>query len=316
MLERILANWPLKLLAVTLAFAIWVAVTGENLILQDFQVPLEIQLPDNLVLASPVPTTVGVRLRGLEGLIRRIDPVPMVVRVDLDEAAPGERDLLLSREGLLGTPRGVEVVFINPDRLRVTVDRQMRRELEIQPTFLGRPAKGYVHYGTLVNPTSLPVEGPATQVQNLEVLGTNPIDLEGHSATFVARVGVVPEGLLVRVLDPRPLDVRVIVDARAVERRLADVPVRVTGPYPEAATNPAALDVTLSGPPDLVERLAPDQVRLTAEVEPTAAAGQTVQAQIRVELTGLSAAERLCITVKSLSRETVRVRLSNEVSES
>ena len=51
MLERLLSHWPLKVLAVALAFVIWVAVTGEQSVLQEFAVPLEILLPSNEELA-------------------------------------------------------------------------------------------------------------------------------------------------------------------------------------------------------------------------------------------------------------------------
>ena len=48
MLDRVLVNWPLKLFAVSLAFAIWVFVSGEDSIVQDFDVPLDLQLPNKL----------------------------------------------------------------------------------------------------------------------------------------------------------------------------------------------------------------------------------------------------------------------------
>ena len=62
MLERVLANWPLKLLSAALAFAIWVFVTGEKRIVQDFSVPLDIRLPDSRILTETPPNTVTVRL--------------------------------------------------------------------------------------------------------------------------------------------------------------------------------------------------------------------------------------------------------------
>ena len=88
--DRLLRNWPFKLVALVLAFAIWVAVTGENRIVKDFSVPLEIELSDARILASAPPNNVTVRLRGPEGLLRRLDPVSMAMRVDLGDAPPGD----------------------------------------------------------------------------------------------------------------------------------------------------------------------------------------------------------------------------------
>src|SRR5262245_37441620 len=96
MLDRLLRRWHLKLLALGLAFAVWIAVTGEGRAVQDFSVPVEIALPASVALSSPAPLVVTVRLRGPESLLRRIDPYDLDVRVDLRDAVPGTRTVTLA----------------------------------------------------------------------------------------------------------------------------------------------------------------------------------------------------------------------------
>jgi YbbR domain-containing protein len=307
MLERVVSNWPLKLLALGLAFAIWVSVTGEPWILQDFQVPLDLRLPRDLVAATNAPTTVAVRLRGRESQMRRIDPVPLALRVDLGGATPGDQDLQLSPEDLVGIPRGVDVDFVRPERVRLTLDRRMARDLLVEPTFIGRPATGFMVYGTEILPEVLSIEGPASQVADLEVLRTSPIHLDGRQAPFVARVGVVLDRPLVRVVDPRPLEVRVVVDARATERTFNDVPVTVTGALRQVRVVPSALDVTLSGPPGILNRLGPAQVRAVADATGLPPGRRDHAVDVRVVFENISAGDRTRIVVKSIERRRVLV---------
>jgi YbbR domain-containing protein len=307
MFERVLANWPLKLLALGLAFAIWVSVAGERWILQDVQVPLDLELGHDVVVSTNAPTTVSVRLRGRESRMRRLDPVPIALRVDLTDATPGDQDLLLSPHDLVGVPSGVEVDFVRPDRLRLQLDRRLARDLPVEPTFLGRPASGYTVYGTEITPEVLSVEGPASQVADLEVLRTSPIRLDGRAAPFVARVGIVLDRPRVRVTDPRPLDVRVVVDARATERTLEDLPVEVSGAAGRVSVLPETLDVTLSGPPKLIEKLARSQVRPLADATGLVSRAGPRAVDVRVQFENIPAAERMRILVKSISRRTVMV---------
>ena len=174
MLDRLAAHWPLKLLALALAFAIWVSVTGESRVVQDFRVPLEVQLRDKIALASSPPTTVDVRLRGVESVMRRLDPVRMVMRVDLREADEGEQDLVLARDSLSGVPRGVDVDFIDPNRVQVELVRVESFDLPVEPTLVGQPAAGYSLYDAIVNPKEISVEGPEEQVRGLEVTADQP----------------------------------------------------------------------------------------------------------------------------------------------
>jgi YbbR domain-containing protein len=277
MLDALLANWPLKLLALALAFAIWVSVTGESRAVQDVEVPLEIQLPEDLVLASSPPTTVDVRLRGVESLIRRLDPVPMAVRVDLRDATTGEQEVLWSREDLKGIPRGVEIDFIDPDRTQLVIETRGRRQLPVEPTFLGQPPEGYAFYGAQVTPDQLRVEG-------------------------------------VRLIDQDTLDVFVAVDAAAVERRLENVPVEVVGAPPGTSVEPTTLNVTLSGPPRLVDRLTADQIRLLADASAVTADSGTHEVPVRVEFAGVASDERSRINVEAISRRQVEVTLSGRRS--
>jgi YbbR domain-containing protein len=309
MLERVLANWPLKLLALGLAFAIWVSVAGERWILQDLQIPLDLDLGRELVVSSQAPTTVTVRLRGRESRMRRLDPVPIALRVDLAKATPGDQDLLLSPQDLVGVPSGVDVDFVRPDRLRLQLERRLVRSLPIEPTFLGRPPAGYTVYGTEITPEVLSVAGPASQVADLEVLRTSPISLEGRTAPFVTRVGVVLERPWIRVTEPRPLEVRVVVDARATERRLEDLPVRIVGAAGPATVVPETLDVTLSGPPTILDRLERSQVRPVVDVAGLVARGAPQAVDVRVVFENIPAADRLRIHVKSTGRRSVLVTL-------
>lgn len=314
MLDRLAAHWPLKLLALALAFAIWVSVTGESRVVQDFRVPLELQLADDITVASGPPTTIEVRLRGVESLMRRLDPVRMVMRLDLRAMNAGEQELVLDRESLSGIPRGVEVDFIDPNRAQVVLARVSRVDLPVEPTFLGQPAAGFALYDASVTPRNLRVEGPKEQIDKLEVLRTNPIRLDDRSEPFIERVGVALEGDLMRVLGRETLDVRVVVDAAAVERRIENVPVDVVGAATGTTVSPESINLILSGPPRLVDLLTPDQIHLIADV--SRLAPDTIQADVplRVEFAGIAIDELSRVEVKSMSRRQVEVSLSGRRS--
>jgi len=312
MIDRVLSHWPLKLLAVALAFAIWVSVTGENRVVQDVSVPLEIRLSEDRVVSSPTPTTVTARLRGAESLMRRLDPVPLAVRVDLSDAPLGQQDVQIAQDDLVNVPRGVDVEFIDPDRFSLTLDRRMRRDLDVDVTFLGRPPEGFHFYGAEVLPKSVLVEGPESELEQASVVRTNPIRLDRRTEPFTTRVTAAPEGTYVRVVDPRPLEVRVDVDAAPVERKLERIPVQVVGAAGEWQASPANLDVTISGPPALVDRIRPEQLRVVADASGLERSSRRREVEVRVEFVEVPARDLPRIAVKAVSRRRVAVSASGE----
>jgi len=265
MLERLTSNWPFKLLALFLAFGVWISVTGESDVLQDFDVPLDVQLPQSRLLTTPAPNTVTVRLRGSESRMRRLDAAAMELHVDLLETSLGQQDILLSKSDLVGVPAGVEIDFIFPDRLRVVVDLRAQRELPVEPTFLGQPPEGYAFYGVRVSPEAVVVEGPEAEVAPLDHIDTNAIRLDKRRQPFTIRVNPVPVAEHVRIVDPQPLEIRVEVDKAPVERQFAELPLELSGPYASMLAEPAQITLTLSGPPDLLSAISREQLRLTLD---------------------------------------------------
>jgi YbbR domain-containing protein len=309
MLERVLRNWPLKLLSLALAFASWVAVTGENRVVQDVSVPVEISVSEELILASTPPNTATVRLGGSESLMRRLNRLPMVLSVDLTDAVEGDQDVQLSETILEGIPRGLEVDFIDPDRLSVVLDRRLRRELPVELAFLGQPPEGFHFYDASSSPETLLVEGPVSELEQVEVIRTTPIRLDRRESPFTIRVAAVPEGGHVQVVDPSPIEVRVEVDASPVERRFEAIPVRVTGTIHSNSSTPAALNVTLSGPPSLIEPLLPEQIRIVADVTDLVPSVEAQQVVVEVEFVDVPVEDLARISVKSINQREVAVRI-------
>jgi YbbR domain-containing protein len=310
MLALLTRNLPLKVLSVLLAFAVWVAMTGESAIVQDLRVPLDIALPANLVPGESPPRTVSVRLRGPESLLRRLDPLPLEVHVDLRDAVQGPRNVQITPDAVGGVPAGIEVALIEPERFRIQLDRRARKSLPVVPAFLGQPPPGYAVYDVRVEPESVEVEGPETHVAALGRLRTDPIHLEGHSESFTVTTSAVPTSPEVRLLDTRPIEAQVEIDRAAGSRVYDTVAVVLAGQVFEARATPAAIAVTLSGPPFLLTRLRPDQLRAVADIHALEPRTEAYEVPLRVELLGVDARDLARVTVKALSRPRVAVVVS------
>jgi YbbR domain-containing protein len=309
MLEFLQHHWPLKLLALGLAFSIWVSITTENRIVKDFTVPLEIAPPEDRILSDTPQTTVTVRLSGPERTIRGLDSVGILVRVELEDGASGPRDLPLSRTNLVGVPRGVDLEFINPDRLSVNVDEKIEKQMKVEPTWVGQPPEGFVFYGAKVEPQTLKIEGPASEVQSLDELRTNPIRLDGRTAPFELAVTVVPGNPHVRVIEQSDaLSVRVIVDRAPVEM-LVDVPVVVVGQSLETAVSPQVLKTVLTAPPSLLKEIRPEMIRAIVDASDFQPRNRPYQAPVRFDFQGVSLDDLARISAKAQDQQKVSVRV-------
>jgi YbbR domain-containing protein len=312
MLERLTANWPLKLLALALAFAVWVSITGQNDVVRDFPVPLEIRLPADLTLAAEAPTSVTLRLRAPETSMRRIDPLGLGVRVSVERGISGQRDITIAGDNVIGVPPGVELEFITPNRLRLDVEQLIRRLIPVEATFAGEPPDGYAFYAAQVVPDAVTVEGPESAVEELMLLRTPTVRLDQFTRPFEVTVPLAPENRQLRVLDVDRALVRVVVDATPVEREFEGVSIFLDGQRFDMTYTPEALRVTLAAPPSLLDRIGQGGLQAVVDVSDLEPRGLAYQIKPQVVFLNNAAGNEQLISVRSVVPDQIQVRVPLE----
>ena len=308
MLDVLARNWPLKVLALVLAYAVWFSVIDEERVVEDLTIPLEVTLSDDQILRSEVPAAVSLRLEGTETAIRRLNPRGIVARVDLSESIPGEQEIRIEESNLFGLPREFSTRFINPDRLTVTLSRKARRRVPVEATLLGRPTDGFKLYSAEAQPTRVQIEGPAEELDAIEVVRSTPVQLDGRSSAFSARATIAPESPYVQVLGDADLRVRLVIAETPVERRFAEVPVVLSPPGLEWVSTPESVSVTLEAPPALLDALQATGLRAVADVSGLDPTAETQQVSVTVAFPEITAQDQALIQIKSFSRNQVSVR--------
>lgn len=122
--------------------------------------------PRGLIILDPIQT-VKVRLRGSDRKIRSLSPFLIDVVIDLQSAQTGNVDFHLGEEDVL-RPDDVEVVSIEPNSVRLQLDREGTRLLPVQVRLIGEAAAGAVPTGPPVaDPGPVWVSGPESRLRTL-----------------------------------------------------------------------------------------------------------------------------------------------------
>jgi len=206
------SNLGLKLLSLFLAFVVWLVVSAprrENVSERAFAAPLSlIGIPRELVITTSVPDTVNVRLRGRASDLRTLSSQNLEVTLDLRWIQPGDAQVTL-RPQAINVPPNVEVVSIDPTKMRFRVEQLRQRAVPIRPFLVGEPAGGFVAGDPTVAPDQALVSGPASQVRNVSEVATERIIMTGRNGTFTQSVAVVSDTPLVRIIEPLTTQVTV-----------------------------------------------------------------------------------------------------------
>jgi YbbR domain-containing protein len=206
-------NAGLKLIALLLAFVVWFAVSAprrERSSERRFAAPLSlVGLPREFVITTPVPETISVRLRGRASDLRSLSSSSLEVPLDLTWIQQAGDLTITLRPQAVHTPPDIEVVAIDPNKVRFHLEHLRQRAVPIRPFLIGQPPPGYLIGDATVLPDRALVSGPSSQILAMSEVGTERIIMTGRTATFVQNVAVVSDSPLVRVVAPLTTQVTV-----------------------------------------------------------------------------------------------------------
>jgi YbbR domain-containing protein len=194
----LLRNLQLKLVSLTLAVLLWIALNGEPKSEIGLKVPLEFRNSPKGVEVLGETNTVDIRLSASSSIVKRIDASEVTASIDLSEWATGERTYSLS-ESNISVPFGVAVTKITPNKIRLRFEKTERKIVRVHPRVLGKPAEGHIVTAVVCQPERAELEGPASHLAPLESVSTDSLDVSGRSSTFSTRLHLYVEDPLVRL---------------------------------------------------------------------------------------------------------------------
>lgn len=117
--KALLGNWWLKLLALALAYALWVMVGQAPQVDVGVSVPLELRnLSPALRVTGGVTSRVHVVVRGPESILRTLPSQQVGVVIELQGFGAGNHRIPLTAANV-EAPAGIEVVRITPEEVRL-----------------------------------------------------------------------------------------------------------------------------------------------------------------------------------------------------
>jgi len=202
-------NIWLKLTSFVLAITLWffVILSGRSGIILDVPVMYD-NIPPDLEVVD-FPKTVSIHVEGQEQILKNLKQNEISAVVDLHDAKTGRNFYTLSPENV-NLPRTVEVTNIDPQTIGLTIERQFKKTVSVQPSIEGLPEKGFVILEIKVDPEMLILEGPRSIVSRINNVKTEPIDINGlnRDLQYKAKLNLPNSGLRANI---QKVDVNILV---------------------------------------------------------------------------------------------------------
>lgn len=228
--SRLVADWPAKVLSIVVAILVFAFYRLNRLEDRYVSVPLVVSVGEEFVPSSPLPRTIRLTLRGEPNALVTVLEEDLRASLDLTHA---------SGEGMLrapvtierrGSALGVDPLEItsDPAEIPVTLERKLHKTVPITPSFRGYLGPGYELSSFSLEPAEAEVAGPASAVERVIDLSTDPIELSGRGSDFQAEVRIFAKDPLVQVTGKGTATFSATILQSTDTRTFEGIPITVT----------------------------------------------------------------------------------------
>lgn len=209
MIEKIFENWLLKFISLAFAVVLWFFVMGESRTEVNHIVPLEYEnLPESLMIANEVPTSVAIRITGPRTLQVNLSPGDISLAVDLTGLSAGVTSFKRLEESL-NIPSGLKITRISPSFVDVKLERVREREVPVRVVLIGEPAAGFVVKSSKAVPGKVTVAGAESELKGVSEVVTEGIDLTNVQESFSQAVALSYVGNYTDLKEIKTVEVQV-----------------------------------------------------------------------------------------------------------
>lgn len=272
MISFLTKNWPAKVVSLILAVGLWYYAVGEEKVEVTRTIPLELKMEqEKLSIVGKPVRVVMVTLQAPRSLLANLASEELkaehvIKKVD----SAGDYSFRLEPREISLPSDQIRVVRIQPEVILVKIDEMIVQKLQVEPVFLGEPAFGYRldRERVQLDPSSILVEGPKSQLEKLDKIKTQPIDIVGRVRSFrkTVRIAEVP-GL--KLLSESLVDAYVPVQETVGERVFEKIPVKVLGMrggFNRISVEPAEVKLVLQGSAKELEALKSEEILVYVEI--------------------------------------------------
>jgi len=252
-------NRVIKLLALLLAIMTVYAIQRITNQLEDFEVPIVVEVDKGIAVLKQDAKTAYITCRGSLDDLRRLDVRQLKIVVSPKETgvSDGER-LPIGPRDIEGWTRGVKIVKVRPDIVTVNFDREIEKPVGVaKPETVGKPLLGKAEVD--FEPKLVTIRGPQSKLVDRKILRTEPVDVDGAVDSFSQRLKILSEGESgVWEIEPAEVTVHVSIVTEAISKEWKAIKIAALVGSECKRTfrfSPEHVDVSLLGSPQAVNRI-------------------------------------------------------------
>jgi diadenylate cyclase len=174
--QRFFSNLLSKAFILLGVCVFWGLVTTRQGQITTVTAPIRLHgVPDRLVLLRTLPEDVTVQIKALSSLAPPPSKLDLTADIDASGISEGTTAIRVSHTAITA-PSGMIITSVSPPTVRISAEKKIRKSVPVKPALKGRLPAGLSTMHITCDPTTVEIEGPASQITQIVSVATEEID--------------------------------------------------------------------------------------------------------------------------------------------
>ncbi|NVN92868.1 MAG: TIGR00159 family protein [Desulfuromonadales bacterium] len=188
----------------------WALITSRQGQIITVTAPVRLHgIPERLALVRSSPEEVDVQLKSFSILTPLPSKLDLAADIDLSGIREGQAAVRIKNTDFK-LPSGMEMTAVNPPTIRIVTDRKERKRVPVRVTLRGGSGRGLRGQEVTADPSTVEVEGPASQVGRIDMVVTEEIDAGRLLKGQEYKKNLLPPENNIVILREEPITIRLV----------------------------------------------------------------------------------------------------------
>ena len=229
--ESIINNWPVKILSLAIAVLLFYFYRLNTTEEYYINVPLEIILNDNFVVADTHPTDVRISLRGSSESFFLINEKDITAYVDFsakEKSGLYREPIKIKKRGNALSADPLEIK-VKPTEIRLRIEQKYVKKVPVIPVIKGLSSGNYEVVDSSIKPDIITIEGPQSIVEKITLIKTEDINIQNRKESFVIPVKLEKINDLAKIVEGNEVQFYGKVGKNFVSRNIGPIEIELKG---------------------------------------------------------------------------------------
>ena len=276
--NKILDKWPVKVICLIIAIALYLFHQASLTEKRSFVIPLTLVEEGAVMHTGDYTSNVTVTVRANTEEISSVHSNDLTAYVSLNDIAKNGEYNLPVKVKVSDEIKGFDPfeVKVKPETIKLRAETKDLKFIPVEASIVGEPEHGYEVTDVTVEPAFVEVVGPETIIENTKKIYTQMIDVSelAKKETFQVEYRTVNKMLTVK--QPAAFEVTVMIEPMEMERTIEDIEINVVslkeGLFLQDDLEP--IEVTLVGTVPVLENYTPTKRFVTLDLQKVTAPGE------------------------------------------